>query len=311
VRVLIAEEDVLARRVLETALTEWGHEVISCVDAESAQGLLLGHYPFDCAILDWNLPPSSGLQVCRAVRSREGIATYLLLLCTPGTDQDPLAGLEAGADDYLLKPVEPHHAQARLRIGQQVLTLRQELTTARETIRVKTVQDTLTGLWNREAMIETVDRELARARREGAPLGFVLLDVDDFRLVNDTFGRFAGDGVLRQLAQRLRGALRPYDSLGRYGGDRFLVIVPGCDAQAASALAERLQTAVSSQPIQLDEGAITIALSAGVAATSNLQEPQNTEALLRAVEAALHKTKQPGQHNLVMATKGSCINLST
>ncbi|TAJ10820.1 MAG: diguanylate cyclase [Nitrospirae bacterium] len=310
-RVLIAEADALARRVLETALTQWGHEVAGCADGVAALQLLLGATPFDYALLDWSLAELDGPKICRAVRKQSAVQTYLLLLCKPDADQVPLAALDAGADDALLKPVDADQLQFRLHAGQKVLELRRELASAQETLRVKTLQDPVTGLWNREALTDSMDRELDRARREGAPLGFVLLDVDDFRLVNDTLGRRAGDGALRQVGQRLRRSLRPYDVLGRYGGDQFLAILPGCDEPLATALAERLRTSVSAQPIALDEGTIRITLSAGIAAAGGMQERRPADALACAAEAALYRAKQPGQHSLAVATKGAWLNIST
>lgn len=310
-RVLIAEADTVARRVLETALTQWGHEVTGCADGVAALQLLIGASPFDYALLDWSLAECDGPKICRTVRKQSAAPTYLLVLCKPDTDQTPLAALEAGADDALPKPVDANQLQLRLRTGQSVLELRKELAAAQETIRVKTLQDPVTGLWNREALLDNMARESERARRDGAPLGCVLLDVDDFRLVNDTLGRLAGDGALRQVGQRLHRSLRSYDVLGRYGGDQFLAILPGCDESASRALAERLRTSVCAQPIALNEGTIRITLSVGVAAAGGMQERGTADALARAAEAALYKAKQPGQHSLALATKGAWLNIST
>ncbi|MDE3242837.1 MAG: diguanylate cyclase [Nitrospirota bacterium] len=310
-RVLVAEEDTMVRRVLETALTQWGHEVTGCTDGAAALQLLIGALPFDYALLDWGLPECDGPKICRTVRKQSPAQTYLLVLCKPEADQSPLAALEAGADDAFAKPVDADHLQLRLLAGQRVLELRRELAAARDTILAKTQQDPVTGLWNREALIEGMHREMERARREGTPLGFVLLDIDDFRLVNDTLGLQAGDGALRQVGQRLRRSLRPYDLLGRYNGDQFLAVLPGCDGPAAGALAGRLRTSASDQPITLDEGTIRVTLSAGVAAGGGTQERRPADAVVRAAEAALCKAKQPGQQSLALAAKGSWLNIST
>lgn len=308
-RILIADADALTRRVLETAVTQWGHEAATCADGPSALHLLLGVPPFDYALLDWSLPDLDGPKLCRAAK-KQGLPTYLLLQCQPEAEQAPLAGLDAGADDILIKPVAADQLQIRLKVGEKVAGLRQDLAAAQDTIRAKTVTDPVTGLCNRNALLDGMERELERARREGAPLGFVLLDVDDFRLVNDTLGRRAGDGTLREVGQRLRKSLRPYDLLGRYGGDQFLAILPGCDEPFAGALAERLRTAASSQPIMLAEGTVHVSLSAGVAAAGGTQAHRQADALARAVDAALLKAKRPGQHSLALATKGSWLNLS-
>jgi diguanylate cyclase (GGDEF)-like protein len=311
-RVLIGEDDTPVRRVLETALTEWGYDPSSCTDGPAAlQALVSSSPPFDYALLDWSLPDLNGLSICQAIRQRGLSHTYTILLVPPEAKESLLACLEAGADDYICTPADAQQMRLRLRAGERVLELRRALADAQEQLRIKTTQDRVTGLWNREALLESLDRELIRSRREGAPLGLVLLDVDDFRLVNDTFGRQAGDSALHQVGQRLRRSLRPYDAVGRYVGNQFLILLPGCDAQTAGNLAERLRTSVSAHPFKLEEGTVRITVSAGVTAAGSLEEMRGADALLRAVEAALCKAKQPGQNSLAMAAKGAWLNLAT
>lgn len=311
-RVLIAEPDTMARRVLETALTEWDYEISSCSDGPAAlQALVTASPAFDYALLNWRLPDLDGLSICQAAKQQDLRHTYTMLMVPPEGKEGLLACLEAGADDYLCQPMDAQQLRLRLKTGQRVLALRRELADALETIRHHTTQDGVTGLWNREALLDSLDRELMRSRRESTPLGLVLLDVDDFRLVNDTFGRKAGDGALRQIGQRIRRSLRPYDGCGRYVGNQFLVLLPGCDTPTAGTLAERLRTSVSAHPIKLDEGTVRVTVSAGVAAAGMLEEMRSPDGLLRAVEAALCKAKQPGQNSLAMVAKGSWLNLTT
>jgi two-component system, cell cycle response regulator len=310
VKALVAEQDTAIRRVLETALAGWGHDVSCCADAVSAlQSLEAAAPPFDYALLDASLSGLDDPEVYRAIRERGLTQTYVMLLAE-GPAEQGLAWLEAGADDLLFRPVTAEMLELRLRAGRRVLDLRQALAEAQQTILVKSTQDVVTGLLNRETLIDTLDREMRRAKRDGMPLGVVLLDVDDFRLVNDNFGRAAGNGALRQIGQRLRRSLRPYDAVGRYGGNQFLVLLPGCDAATSQSLAERLQTAVTANPFKLDEGTVRLTVSLGVTSAGCLGEMQQADALLRAAEAALDKAKQPGQSGLAAVSKGAWLNLA-
>jgi len=312
VKILVAEEDTVTRRVFETALIEWGHDVACCTDGMAAlQSLEAAAPPFDCALLDARLPQLDGVEVCQAARKRGLTFPYVLLLAAPEDGQDWPRWLEAGADDVLRKPVDAQTLDLRLRAGQRVLALRQELAQAQQTLLLKTSQDAVTGLLNRETVVDALERELGRSKREGMPLGVVLLDVDDFRLVNDNFGRLAGNGALCQIGQRLRRSLRPYDAVGRYGGNQFLVVLPGCDTATTQSLAERLRLAVGANPFKLEEGTVRITVSLGVTAAGCLGEMRHPDALLRAAEAALDKAKQPGQEGLAVASKGAWLNLTT
>src|SRR5262249_35924367 len=172
----------------------------------------------------------------------------LVLVTGQGSREQMLEGLEAGADDFLIKPVEAAELRARLTSGRRVVALQEQLLATQRQLRDQASRDALTGLWNRGAILDLLERELARGRREGRPVGVILADVDNSKRINDTFGPLAGDRALRQVACRLGEALRPYDKVGRYGGEEFLVVLPGCDAGDAAGLAERLRQRVAAGP---------------------------------------------------------------
>ena len=146
------------------------------------------------AVVDWVMPGMDGIQICREIRKQaKEPYIYLLLLTSKGRKEDLVVGMEAGADDYLVKPFDKHELKVRLRAGQRILDLQAELIASREALRIQATRDPLTGIWNRAAILDTLEVEIARSRREHAPVGVILIDVDRFKQINDTHGHQAGD----------------------------------------------------------------------------------------------------------------------
>ena len=297
-KVLIAEDDVVSRRALEATLVKWGYEVVACADGSEAWQVLQGEGAPQLLVLDWMMPGMDGVQLCREIRKRaEAPYVYILLLTAKSLRQDVIVGLEAGADDYLTKPFDSHELKVRLRAGRRILDLQAELISARDSLRFQATHDTLTGLWNRAAILDILNRELARNRRSGSQLGVIMVDVDHFKTVNDTLGHLAGDVVLREIALRMRASMRSYDEIGRYGGEEFLVIAAGCTAPDTLKLAERLRDCIGREAVALAGQTITVSGSLGVASSSECHEADENW-LLRAADAALYLAKQRGRNRV-------------
>lgn len=298
-RILVAEDNVSFTRRLELLLRSWGYDPLCVHDGDAALRVLLAPDTPRLVVLDWGIPGPDGLEVCRRVRESEGGGyTYIILLTGRSGHSELIRGLEAGADEYLTKPIDQHELRARLNAGRRIVTLQQQLLNAQEALRQQATRDGLTGLHNRVALLEILERETARSRRGEGPLGLVLADVDHFKRVNDTHGHLAGDAVLRETAQRLLTALRPYDAVGRYGGEEFLAILPGCDSMAAEALAERLRLIVASRPVALGGMDLPVTLSLGVASAAREADGL---ALIAAADAALYQAKAAGRNRVVVA----------
>jgi two-component system, cell cycle response regulator len=296
-KILIAEDDAVSRRILEVHLVKWGYEVIVTRNGDEAWRVLESADPPRIAILDWMMPGMDGVDVCRRVRS--GVTEpyiYLILLTALGGEKDLVTGMEVGADDYIVKPFKADELRVRLRAGRRIIDLQNELITARESLRAKAAHDSLTGLWNHEEIISILKCELARAVREGKTIGAIMVDIDHFKRVNDTFGHMGGDAVLREVAARLLSQIRPYDAVGRYGGEEFLVVLPGCDREGAAALAERLRLSIASGPMDTPEGMIPVTISLG-AAVSGAGGP-DAGALVRAADLALYRAKDQGRNRV-------------
>jgi diguanylate cyclase (GGDEF)-like protein len=297
-KILVAEDDLITGRMLQTYLAKWGYEVQIVTDGLQAWQILQQENAPRLALLDWMMPEMDGMSVCREVR-RLNIQPYiyLILLTARRYQEDVVAGLEAGADEYLTKPFDPYELRARLRAGARIVELQDSLIQAGEALRELAMHDVLTHLLNRRAIMDSLAADLARAEREQKPLTLMMVDIDHFKSVNDKFGHPAGDGVLCEVSRRLRASIRTYDNVGRFGGEEFLVVAPGCDAASGLAQAERLREVVSSQPIAVNDISINVTVSVGVATSHQLQPPP-MEALLSAADKALYRAKERGR-NLV------------
>lgn len=295
--ILVAEDSVVIQTVLRTMLTGWGYDVTVAPDGSGALSILQGDSAPGLAIVDWMMPGISGPELCRRVREagREPY-TYILLLTARSDSTDVVAGLDAGADDYLTKPFNAVELRARLRAGDRILDLQEQLLRARESIRERGARDELTGLLNRCSVYETLDRELARADRGSLPLSLVLVDIDRFRQINAGFGHLAGDAVLREIARRIQ-ALAPPGAAGRCGGGKFLVVLPGQDVPEAQALADRIRMSAAAEPVRAGAASFPVTCSAGAAGRATPYSA-DAETMLRAAGDALLAARREARERI-------------
>ncbi|MBZ5502908.1 MAG: diguanylate cyclase [Acidobacteriia bacterium] len=294
--ILIAEDDLVSRHLLETILGKWGYRVIAVSDGLEALRVLKGDDAPSLAILDWMMPGMEGPEVCRRVRELpQRPYTYIVLLTARTQQGDLLRGLESGADGYLTKPFDAEELRARVHVGERIVNLQNNLLAAREELEFRATHDALTGIWNRGVVLDALQRECSRQAREGGSVGTIMIDLDHFKQVNDTHGHPCGDIVLREIARRLGSCVRPYDTLGRYGGEEFLVVVPSADSVGALRMAERMREAIRATPITTQQGPVRITASLGVAVSGNGQL-LNPEALLRLADDALYRAKARGRN---------------
>jgi diguanylate cyclase (GGDEF)-like protein len=299
--ILIAEDDPVFRNLLEMILVKWGYNVVVVENGDDALRILQSEDSPRLAILDWMMPGLKGVEVCRKVREKRiDPYTYIILLTSNQREEDLVTGLEAGADDYITKPFKHNELQLRLRAGRRIIELQNELILARDSFRTKASHDSLTGLWNHAEILQILAQELSRAEREEKCVGVIMADIDFFKKINDTYGHLAGDVVLRSTASKMHSLMRSYDSIGRYGGEEFLIILPDCCSDYTATFAERLRLCISSDSFDTPEGMIPVTISFGVT-TSCKERNRNADFLVKCADEALYRAKENGRNRVEVA----------
>jgi two-component system cell cycle response regulator len=313
-KVLIADDSIVSRHLLEATLKKWGYDVsVACDGAEAWSALEREDAP-SMAILDWVMPVMTGPEVCTKVRQLgRDRYTYILLLTSKNLKEEIIAGMSAGADDYITKPFDQQELQVRMEAGKRILRLHEALFSAQQKLLRQATYDELTGLFNRARILESFRTELARAERERLSVGIVLADIDRFKSINDTYGHNVGDVVLREAARRMHASVRAYDALGRYGGEEFLLVIPGCDLDAAAHQAERLRIALCQEPMTVCEGgdvdSFLLPISASFGATAYYPgSPLTLEALIKLADDALYEAKRGGRNRVIIRRDESILD---
>jgi len=299
-RIAVVEDEASYRNLLTRLLTDAGYEVRSASDG--AAGLVLvRQWAPDAALVDWLLPTLDGGAVTRAIKSDPELARIFVIIASArGEGLMRAEGIEIGADDYLVKPIEPKELMARLRNGLMLRRLQAELEEKNRELARLAATDPLTELPNRRSFDRNLEREIQGARRHGDPLALILLDIDEFKSVNDRFGHDVGDEVLRETASRLRDACRAGDTVARIGGEEFGLIVTRTTGDGAMAVAERTRALVADRPFSTSAGALTITVSGGVAAAGGAVGFL-AQALFRAADEALYASKVGGRNRVTFA----------
>jgi diguanylate cyclase (GGDEF)-like protein len=294
-RILVVEDSKLDQHRITECLKEWHLEFTTVGDGAEAWSLLQNPTPPDLVLLDWMLPGIEGLELCRKIRTLgvNGTYIYTVMLTAKNKKADLLTAMAAGADDYLTKPVDISELRAKILVGKRIIELQQSLKFA-------ATHDFLTRLLNRAEIMAGVRRELSRGDRQKKPVAVVLADIDHFKQINDSLGHAAGDLVLKEVATRLQSDLRAYDLAGRYGGEEFLLVLPGCTSAVAGRRADEIRGLIAKDAVITTFAQVSVTLSMGVAGTDVLPFG-SLEELLQHADEALYRAKQSGRNRVDVA----------
>jgi diguanylate cyclase (GGDEF)-like protein len=302
-KILLVEDSAVDRHNIGIYLKEWHLGYTAVESGTKALKILEGSNPPTMALLDWLLPGMDGIELCRRIRARGGNGRYIytVMLTAKNRKQDLLTAMAAGADDYLAKPVDASELRARIMVGKRILDLQQSLSFA-------ATHDFLTDLLNRSEIVAALQREISRSEREGRSATVIMADVDHFKAINDTMGHAAGDTVLKEVAERLKSDLRPYDLAGRYGGEEFLLILPGCDLRTGIRRADEIRRLVERTAISTGCGNAKVTVSMGVTITPSTRG-ETLASILQQADSALYAAKNNGR-NRVEAFSGAARGAS-
>ena len=295
--ILVAEDDAVYRHLLERLLKRASFSVRTVADGVAALRLAQAEDAPRLLIFDWMMPGMSGPEVCRCLRQqhRPHPYQYIILLTAKDAKTDTVAGLEAGADDYLTKPVDYQELLARLRAGTRILELEDRLVRAQEEMEYQATHDSLTGLWSRPAWKRLLAAEFERAYRNATSVAVLMIDLDHFKSINDTYGHTAGDAALNNVGSVLQSLVRAYDHVGRYGGEEFILLAQELSLDSVLDYAERIRATLAQTTITHEGSQICLTASIGVAFAKILQE-RSPDSLVRRADRALYRAKAQGRN---------------
>jgi two-component system cell cycle response regulator len=310
-RILVVEDDPATLTLLQRQLERAGYAVIACADGREALTAVTASGT-DIVVADWLMPVMTGIELCRALRELRTTgalpALYFILLTAHAERDTVVEGLEAGADDFLRKPYDFQELLARIRAGERILRLQEDLIERQLELAKSNAQlavlnqrltrlasfDPLTELPNRRCILERLHEAWSMAQRHDHRLSCIMADIDDFKKVNDRNGHRAGDVVLRAIAHSIQQSTRDYERCGRFGGEEFLVVCPLETVEAAATLAERLRLIVEQCEFKVGDASVRVTISLGVAAAR--AEHPSPDALIAEADSMLYAAKQNGRN---------------
>jgi two-component system chemotaxis response regulator CheY len=297
IRLLVAEDEVVSRRLIVAALTEAGFDVVAAENGREAWEIVQRE-DIRLVVADWMMPEMDGLELVRNIRARtDQPYVYTLLLTSRSEKQDIVSGLSSGADDYVTKPFDRDELFARIRAGERIIRLEQELELKNRQLADMAMVDGLTGVGNRRSFDENLHRIWTLSKRFARTFSVVMLDIDFFKRFNDSMGHEAGDEVLRRVAVAIQTSLRASDSVYRYGGEEFICLLPETDAAGVYVVAERVRQAIEALAIAHHASPFgTITASVGVASSDRSGSP--TCDLVRVADQNLYCSKHNGRNRV-------------
>ena len=298
-RVLIVDDDRTMLDSLGGMISECGYHGLTAQTWSDALKIFRREVP-DIVLLDVIMPTIDGYKLARMIKAEAESFVPIILITGLDDLESKRRGMSAGADDFLIKPVAPLELEIRLNAMLRIKLLTDELAAANNKLAELAVTDPLTGLYNRRALYEHLDREFNRSRRYGNSFAVCMLDIDHFKAVNDNYGHSMGDEVLKLVAATLNETIRRTDIVGRYGGEEFLILAPETPPEAAHILAERLRANVE-ENTRAAPGLPDVTVSVGAACSATVKA-ETCEALVQLADGALYDAKDSGRNCCILVS---------
>lgn len=306
-RILVAENAPTTRNMLEKRLTEWGYQVVVCENGAHVWEAVQEKDPPNLAVVDLDMPGMDGRQICFAIRElKKRPHMYLILSAPPNRETDVIAALEAGMDDFLIKPIDPLQLQMKVRAGSRIVRLQRIFFSFLDRYDSHGVSDPLTGLWNNHAIVNILERELARSVREGTSIGLLTAELDRLSGVEGPSGKLTDDSLRREVTRRIHSSVRSYDAVGLGKGKNFVIVAPGCDYDNVRQLAERIHSSIGRCRASVAGREIQLTMSLGAVSVDG-GKMWDADSVMKAGEKALEAAKKKGGNRLEFWVDGVAV----
>lgn len=303
--ILVIEDHPDQRDLLAIVLQREGYRVVTAANGVEALEKL-GQEEVHIALSDIMMPKMDGFELINKIRSNGALKhIYLILITARIQEGDRVRGLDLGADDYITKPFSFSELLARVRVGSRVVQYQQHL-------EYQTQIDSLTGLFNRRAFEKKICEEFERAKRYGHPLSLLILDIDNFKSVNDNYGHHGGDATLVKMSETLRNKTRRSDFPSRYGGEEFVLILPETDQESALRVAKKIHEEIRSSTFGTTTKQFLLTVSIGLSSTST-KDYSDWHQMLEDADRALYEAKNKGKDRVEVCfpeSKSKCTETS-
>lgn len=292
--VLVVDDDLICRELLAAYLVNAGYQVQQAASADEAENMLLDNQS-RLVLCDWLMPIRNGLELCQQLRQQEQQYHYLLLMTAQNSQQAVIEGLQSGADDFLSKGFSQAELIARVDCGVRVLLAQTMLEKQQQELLYQVQHDALTTVYNRAYLLDMLPRLLATSQRYNENLAIVMIDIDRFKTVNDSYGHISGDWVLKATALVLQQGVRKTDMVARYGGEEFMLVLPHTDGEQAWVVAEKVRQQLSQTNVVLPEHGTILQVTASFGVTQLLPE-DSVDSLMQRADRLLYQSKYNGRN---------------
>ncbi len=300
-KILIADDDPISRKILSNVVTDLGHEPVTVSNGEDALGFI-NRKECSVVLLDWMMPGMDGIEVCREIRRFDDENVCYIIINSAREESDDISkALKAGANDYISKKTNPIELKARIGVAVRTAQLEKKLKDLNNRLKYLVRIDSLTGLLNHASILKELTIELERGRRDDTPTSILMLDLDRFKAVNDTYGHQIGDKVLIRFSNLLNQSCRSFDRIGRYGGEEFLIVLPRTKVDESISIGNRIRELVETLEIDNEISNLRITCSIGSCTADNSEK--HPSAMVAAADSALFRAKKAGRNRLLSSNE--------